>query len=68
MRTKYDVGQTVLIPVTIEAIHIPDETTISYDVTSNSLGKNFMLDESSIFGPQDEITFKLSLYQERGEE
>ena len=58
MRTKYDVGQTVLIAVTIEEIHIPDKTTISYYVTSNSLGKCFPLDESSIFAATDDITLK----------
>lgn len=56
MRTKYDVGQTVLIAVTIEAIHIPDRNTISYDVTSQSLGKWFTLDENSIYASQDELT------------
>ena len=65
MRTKYDVGQTVLIEAKVQAIHILEKDTVSYDIYSSALDGTYTIGEKDICVARDEITLKPKVRYEK---
>ena len=57
MQTKYDVGQTVLLPVKITGIHVPDKDTVTYDIKIDALCINGLVGEQDIVGLIEEVYY-----------